>query len=206
MTQLSSERKGRITASAVHKLLKPKGFGDRGENYLWEVITEILGGEINQVSSKATDYGNEMEQWGLELFQQSTPFKVQEIDFQKDGYFLGASPDGVFTDKKGERCLIEHKAPYNLSNHVKNLKLLHTQEDLKKLHFEYYSQIQLQLHCSKLKTCYFVSFCGLDSDFNFRLPDPADRLKVLKVVRDEPFQSFMSERLTQAISFIQKYT
>jgi len=204
MTQLSSERKGRITASQVHKLLKPKGFGDTGENYLWEVITEILGGEINQVSSKATDYGHEMEQWGLELFQQATGYEVQEIDFQKDGLYLGASPDGFFIDKKSEVCLIEHKAPYNLSNHVKNVKLLHTQEDLKKLHFEYYSQIQKQLHCSKLKTCYFLSFCGLDENLELRLPKHP--LKVLKVVRDEPFQNFMYERLTQAIAFIQKYT
>lgn len=204
MSELSNERLGRITASEVHKILNPKGFGKTGESYLWEVITERLTGvQTPETFSKALQWGNENEQYASDYFTASTGYELQEIDFQIYNDYAGASPDRVFNHGKFGDTLVEIKCPYKLSNHIENCKLIKNADDLKELRSDYYAQIQMQLLCSNLNIAYFVSFCGLNDDLEPRAMKYI--IHIVKIPKCDKFQTFLKLRLEEAIKFIKEY-
>lgn len=204
MSNLSTERLGRITASEVHKILNPKGIGKTGESYLWEVLTEKLTGEQEpETWSKALEWGKENEPYASDYFTASTGYELKEIDFQIYNDYAGASPDRIFKHGKFGDTLVEIKCPYRLSNHIQNCKLIKNADDLKKLRFEYYAQIQMQLLCTNLNMAYFVSFCGLNDDLKPRASKYV--IHVVKVPKCDEFQTFLKTRLEEAINFIQNY-
>ena len=57
MEQRSEEwhkaRKGRFTASHIHKLMGARGLGQTGESYILEVVTQSLGVELLEGSTYA---------------------------------------------------------------------------------------------------------------------------------------------------------
>lgn len=203
MTALSEKRIGRFTASQFHKLMGPRGLGKTGESYVLEVLTEQLGGRLESFSSKATDWGNYFEPVAREYFEIAysktvgQKIIVRECDFAiyKEDEMLGASPDGWFFDTDYKQALIEIKCPYNLTEHVRNLSIK-TQEDLKAVRFEYYTQIQIQLLCKEYEKAYFLSFCGYNEFEKLRLPYKP--MHIVKVTQDKEFQKLILERLAQA--------
>lgn len=204
MSGLSNKRIGRITASEVHKILNPKGIGKIGETYLWEVITERLTGvKEPETLSKALEWGKEQENYVDPYFFNATGYELDTIYFQIYNDYVGASPDRIFKHKKFGDCLVEIKCPYRLSNHIQNCKLIKNADDLKRLRFEYYAQIQMQLLCSNLNTAFFVSFCGLNDDLEPRAIKYT--MHVVKVSKCDEFQTFLKTRLDEAINFIKEY-
>ena len=106
--------------------------------------------------------------------------------------FLGASPDRILKIYN-ENVVVEIKCPHSafklkISPYTVNyLELISDTLCLKKTH-SYYSQVQGQLACTNLKTCFFVVYTG--------------DLVIIRVHRDEQFIAHM---LLQLNDFYQKY-
>jgi len=128
MDQRSEEwfkmRLGKITGSGVADLLK-KGrgkdamFGDMAKTYISSKIAEKLTGDVpDMVSSRATDWGIENEDYAIEIYESETWSSVETVGFVVRDEWTGCSPDGLV----GADGIIEVKCPYNSTNHLKTIE------------------------------------------------------------------------------------
>ena len=71
--------------------------------------------------------------------------------------WISASPDGIFLDKNGALCLLEIKCPFSM----KDMDAIHVpyivNNQLKKKH-SYFTQVQLTMFASGIKTTHFYVF------------------------------------------------
>ena len=178
---------GMFSASAIFKLMSVRGFGKTGETYILEKVTEQLTGLWEEIFGAALDWGNKLEPYAKEHY--CKVFKVELLNpaWKKICEHSGVSPDGII---KGSKKGIEIKCPYNRINHTKNL-LLKNQAEFKTLRPEYYWQIQMQMLAYKFDVWDFVSY---HPEFN-----GANKMFVLEVKRDESDQTFLKQRLAEAI-------
>ena len=193
--ELYKARKGRFTASQIHKLMGARGLGQTGESYILEVVTQSLGVELLEFSTYAMQYGTDMEPIAKQYYEAAFQCEIEEHGFIVPDWCdqTGASPDGLV---KGKNKLIEIKCPYNPVNHTKNL-LIKSVDDLKANHKEYYWQIQHQLACTGLQVCDFVSFHPEFTGIN--------RMIAIEIHRNEKDIDLMKTRIFEAVALFNKF-
>ena len=146
---LSPERKGRITGSAVGAILGLSKF-TTPEAMLRRMVRSYHGAETEFVGNIATDWGKKHEDTAIEAVKGFLGIEVEHAPFfalEIDGMMVGASPDG-FTSDGG--CL-EVKCPFGSRN-----KKVSAIENLDS-HPDYYAQMQWEMLCTlKEHTWYAV--------------------------------------------------
>lgn len=157
--ELSVERKGRITASAVGAILGLSKFAT-ADDVLRRMVREHFGAEPEFVGNIATRWGHDNEPQAIDDFMFWRAENVLPHDFvscEIEGVLCGASPDGVM--QKGERELVEIKCPYSLRDQSV------IAADFLEAHPEYYAQIQWQMICADKQSCLFVVWTTQGVDF-----------------------------------------
>jgi len=192
---LDPRRKGRFTASEIHKLLsngrKKDTMGQYAKTYIEEVACAALTGERKSFFRTAA------MQWGIdhELEGIAEAEKVLGICFENTGdnqKFIispcdnyGGTPDGIIHGVAG----IDVKCP-ETKTHLRYRGLANA-EDLKAVAPEYYWQIQCLLSLSGVSLWYFCSY-------DPRLPRADFRLHLLRVEPNEADIAAMKERIYAA--------
>ncbi len=146
-----SERTGRVTASAVYKVMaKTKtGYGADRANYLAELVTERLTGlPVPSYMNAAMQHGIDTEAQARAAYQFHLGYSVTETGFHPHPFIamFGASPDGLC----GDAGLVELKCP-NSATHIETLR----GGSIAK---KYLLQMQTQMACTGRDWCDFVSF------------------------------------------------
>lgn len=175
-------RRGKFSASQIHKLMGVKVLGKTGETYILEKVTECLGVDLNEISNYAMQYGTEMEPYAKQYYEAAFKCEITEkgfiiADWCEDA---GCSPDGII---EGANKGLEIKCPYNPVNHTENL-LIKSAEDLKKIRAEYYWQVQMCMAVTGLNKWDFVSFhpefTGMNRMIAVEIPANENDIKLLK--------------------------
>lgn len=181
-----SERCGRVTASAIYKVMARLKDGKPGAdrtNYHAQLVAERLTG------TPAENFTNAAMQWGIDTEEQAramysleTGLSVVETGFHHHPsiLFSGASPDGL----AGENGLVEIKCP-NTATHIATL----TGSSIER---KYLLQMQWQMECTGRDWCDFASF-------DPRLPDEM-QLHVRRVERDETLLAEIREEVTKFLT------
>ena len=157
--ELSVERKGRITASAVGAILGLSKFAT-ADDVLRRMVREHFGAEPEFTGNIATRWGHDNEPQAIEDFAFWRAENVLPHDFvscEIEGVLCGASPDGVM--EKGEQELVEIKCPYSLREQSV------IAADFLGAHPEYYAQMQWQMVCADKPACLFVVWTAMGIDF-----------------------------------------
>jgi len=157
--ELSADRKGRITASAVGAILGLSKFAT-ADDVLRRMVREHFSAEPEFTGNIATRWGHENEPQAIDDFMFWRAENVLPHDFvscEIEGVLCGASPDGVM--QKGERELVEIKCPYSLRDQSV------IAADFLEAHPEYYAQIQWQMICADKQSCLFVVWTTQGVDF-----------------------------------------
>lgn len=177
------QRKGRFTASEIHRLLSVQGLGQTGLGYAFEKATEIVFGR-NEDTIETVDMrrGIELESRAFAKFSYLVALDfvdVKESFFFPWGDNAGASPDGLV----GRDECLEIKCP-------KPLKLFNLIKDGEKaIDPEYIDQMQMQMMCTNSKRCNF---------FNFIIYNGVEIWHNIIVDRDESRISLIKQRIEQA--------
>ena len=165
--ELSAERKGRITASAVGAILGLSKFATP-DDVLRRMVREHFSAEPEFSGNIATRWGHDNEPQAIADAEQFCG-KITTHDFvscEIDGVLCGASPDGI--TESGE--LIEIKCPYSLREQSV------IAADFLEPHPEYYAQMQWQMICADKPACFFVVWTTMGIDF-VRVEREADWLE-----------------------------
>ena len=193
MEQRSEEwyeiRRGKFTASNIHKLMGVKGLGKTGLTYIDEVVADMLSDESEdeRFENKAMRWGIDWEPVAAAWYAKAFNKELEERGFVLYSKDAGASPDRLIVDeKKG----IEIKCPFNRANHLKHLKLNDASE-LKAECPEYYWQIMFNILCCDYESWDFVSF---DPRYREDL-----KLFALEIKRNDEDCKLMEQRLVEAI-------
>lgn len=185
-----NERKGKFTASEIHKILKPKGFGDTGESYIMQKVAEDLSDDDQEISSIEMRWGTENEPLAKEFYQKASGDKILNVGFVHilgTENQAGASPDGLID---GKNYGIEIKCPYTIVNHCK-YAMIKNNSDLKEIKPEYYWQIQMQMIACQLGNWRFITFHPFFKQ-NYQM-------YVINIQKDENDCAFLMKRLYEAI-------
>ena len=162
MEQLSNKwfkaRKGRFTASQIHKLMtdsrsKDEVLSDGAKTYVYEKVAERLGGHKTYFENAATLWGNEHEAEARNYFEFLSGLKVDLCGFFATKNNAGGSPDGLI----GDSAIIEIKCPYESHTHIKYTDFNNV-DDFKKACKEYYWQVQMNLLVTDRTQCFFISY------------------------------------------------
>lgn len=195
MLQRSSDwfdaRKGRFTASDIHKLLGVRGLGQTGESYIFEkAIEEIFGlDEEDTFVSNDMQRGITLEPLAFRKFKELKEFDfldVQETTFFSFGSHAGASPDGLV----GNDAIIEIKCP----RPTKFFNLV--AKGIEAIDKEYIAQMQMQMLCTNSVKAYF---------FNYIIFNGVEMWHEIEVERDEKMIDLIKERIGQAIKIKQDF-
>lgn len=193
-------RKGKFTASEIHKLMGIKGIGKTGETYILEKVAEELGATMPPVSTYAMERGTNLEPYAKEHYSQAFNASVSPAEFIIAPWCdeAGASPDGIVTDWRDttKAKLIEIKCPLNPVVHLQNL-LIKSADDLKALRPEYYYQVQMQMAVCNIPVCDFVSYYPeIDPDF---------RMISVTILMNDKDVDLMKTRIAQAVEIKHEY-
>lgn len=164
---LSEERKGRITASAVGAILGLSKFAT-ADDVLRRMVREHFDVEKEFAGNVATRWGHDNEPQAIADAEQFCG-KITTHDFvscEIEGVLCGASPDGVTELDE----LVEIKCPYSLREQSV------IAADFLESHQEYYAQMQWQMICADKPSCFFVVWTTADIDF-VRVERKADWLE-----------------------------
>lgn len=154
--ELSADRKGRITASAVGAILGLSKFAT-ADDVLRRMVREHFDEEKEFVGNIATRWGHDNEPQAIADSEQFCG-KIIAHDFvscEIDGVLCGASPDGVTELDE----LVEIKCPYSLREQSV------IAADFLESHPEYYAQMQWQMICADKQSCLFVVWTTQGIDF-----------------------------------------
>lgn len=155
--ELSNERKGRITASAVGAILGLSKFSTP-DDVLRRMVREHFNAEPEFSGNIATRWGHDNEPQAIHEFAAWRDENILPHDFvscEIGGVLCGASPDGI--TESGE--LIEMKCPYSL----REQRVIAV--DFLGAHPEYYAQMQWQMICADKPSCFFVVWTTAGIDF-----------------------------------------
>lgn len=213
-SQWEIDRLGKFTSSEINRLLAPLTKSDNDEKnvlpkgartYVYEKVAELLTGTMRQETNFALEWGIQWEPAAAELIEKLYPDLIYHglnlKKFYKYGKQAGGSPDAV---SKAKKSVFEIKCPENPANHIQYL-LLKTQQDLNRVHSDYYCQIQMNMMCTAVDlecsftemTGYFVSFCPIILD------EYKDRqLLMLKVTPDVPLMTQITSRIKTAEEYL----
>lgn len=184
-------RKGRFTASEIHKLLGVRGLGQTGESYIFEKAVEDVFGldEENNFTSIDMQRGVTLEPLAFRKFKEIKEFEfldVQETTFFPYGLDAGASPDGLV----GDNAILEIKCPRS----TKFFNLVAKGYDA--IDKEYIAQMQMQIMCTNSEKAYF---------FNYIIFNGVEMWHEIEINRDEKMIDLIKERIEQAIKIKNEY-
>jgi len=150
-TEWFSERAGKVTASAVYKVMArtKTGYGADRANYAAQLVTERLTGfPADSFSNSAMQWGIDTEPQARAAYEFRTGLSVVETGFHAHPAIamFGASPDGLC----GDAGLVEIKCP-NSATHINTLR----GDGIDR---KYMLQMQTQMICTGREWCDFVSF------------------------------------------------
>ena len=148
-----AQRKGRVTGSVAGAILGLNAH-QSPDAILRRMVRDHHGLESEFTGNIATEYGALNEPMALLGFINKYGYPVHEVGFyvHPDYAWLGASPDGVFENSKGEECLLEIKCPFGLRNEpLPQFKTLAEQP-------HYYAQVQLEMACTGVNQLYFYQW------------------------------------------------
>lgn len=184
-----AQRRGKFTASEIHKLMGQRGFGDTGMTYILEKVTEELGGTIPPVYSKAMEHGTLTEPFAKRHYELAFDCTILDQPFFIADWCdqAGASPDGII---EGKEEGIEVKCPLNPVNHIQYLTLT-TPEEFKSEKKEYYWQVMFSMAVTGIKLWNFVSY---HEDFTGKL-----RMSVLPVPANVADIALLKSRVLEAV-------
>lgn len=194
-------RKGRITASISHSVLKCNMNVLKPNNY---IVRSVMGTAI-PFSSAATEYGQNMEKVALTQYLEIMKDGHDKFLYEDSGLFvsksspyLAASPDGKIKCICCGPGLVEvkctfthrHKTPveiasdnnYNISLEGDKIKL--------KTNTSWYTQIQTQLGVCQMKYCDFVFFTLKDISIE-RIYFDEELFKMVKEKSEVFFRRFL---------------
>lgn len=189
------QRRGKFTASQIHRLMSVKGLGEKGNTYILECVCEELGGYVPEVNTMAMEFGRLTERFAIEHYEKVFGVEVDKMPFLIAEWCdqSGCSPDGfVSSENKG----VEVKCPFNPVNHITYM-LLKNQDELKALKPEYYWQIQMGMSVLNVHSWDFVSF---SENFN-----GAMKMYVMNVKRNESDIMLLKNRVLEAVEIKNKY-
>lgn len=204
----NNARLGKFTASEIHKLMqkgrgKDEYFGSGAITYVQSRLAEITTQEpcVQLDGMAAIEHGNANEHDAVLDFQKHTGLQVEYfgkanpmfVPYAPLADWAGGSPDG-YTSNGG---VIEVKAPYNPTHHIKHL-LLSDAADLKKEKPEYYGQIQFNMMCSGRNHGYFISY-------DPRVLSYKVRRRIIEVPYDDAYCTELDERLHEAVKLLRTY-
>ena len=103
-----------------------------------------------------------MEETARKKFEELSGVSVQcsGLIVRPDQPWLACSPDGVFSNKKGKIVLLEIKCPSSCESDIINVDYIR-HGALMKSH-QIYTQVQLQLYCSKTDLCVLFVYSSQD--------------------------------------------
>jgi putative phage-type endonuclease len=184
-------RKGRFTASQIHKLLGAKGLGLNGESYVFEkAVEEVFGlDEDENFVSYDMQRGINLEPLAFRKFKELKSLNfidVQETSFFALGEHSGASPDGLVDNDS----VLEIKCPR--PNKFFNL----VAKGIDAIETYYISQMQMQMLCTNSKKAYF---------FNYIIFNGVEMWHEIEVLRDESMIKLIKDRIDEAIKLKQEY-
>lgn len=182
-------RKGRFTASNIHKLLGVRGLGQTGESYIFEkAVEEVFGlDENDNFTSYDMQRGVELEPLAFRKFKELKELDfidIEETTFFPYGKHAGASPDGLVSDNS----ILEIKCPR--PNKFFNL----VAKGIEAIDKEYIDQMQMQMLCTNSVKAYF---------FNYIIFNGVEMWHEIEVQRDEKRIELIKERIEEAIKIKQ---
>lgn len=197
-------RKGKITGSELHKIMggKDGALTQTAKTYLLEKVAELHGGHGATASGAAIDWGVDLEDTAIGVYQDRTKNTVEKCSFIQVDANYGGSPDG----KVGTEGAIEVKCPFNSVNHFKH-GLIRTDEDFKDVATNYYYQCISHMICLNAQWCDFISYdprvhedCQM---FIYRLHRNEDEITAIKA-KVETAVAYMEELKNQLKEVVTK--
>jgi hypothetical protein len=187
------ERCGKLCASSIHKICKPKGLGDTGESYLWEVIAEKETGINNEIPANFDmQWGNEYEQEAGIYYSACKGIDIVKGESISIGELL-ATPDYLYFSEN-DSYGVEIKCPSKSYNHAKRLRY-QSYEDIKKKNPEYYWQMVCGMLITGLRKWVFISY-------DPRFKDQSKKMVAITVPRIEKDIEFLTNRISESIKFM----
>jgi predicted phage-related endonuclease len=198
------KRLGKLTSSRFDDMMqkgrgKEDRFGRAAMVYIYEKVAELLTHAPHEVTSKAMEWGNDMEEVAKARYEEITGLKVSAADFYPLGEFAGGTPDGMVEDEKeqekgkviksefiqsnGPEGIIEIKCPFNPANHAETLIE-------NKVPDKHYMQIQGNLLVTGRWWCDFISF-------DPRVQEPSLQIFIKRVYRDEEVIQAIQDRIQE---------
>ena len=174
-------RRGKITSSEIHKIMGGKGdsLSETAKTYLLEKACEFYGGHGNSATGAAVEWGMDLEDQAIEVYESKTKNKVDKCSFIPINESYGGSPDGKVKTEGG----IEVKCPYNSVNHFKH-GLIKNPEDFEKAAPNYYYQCLSHMIALNAKWCDFISYDPRVNEnyqlFVFRLMRDEEEITTIK--------------------------
>jgi len=113
----------------------------------------LILNENHRSGNELMQRGNELESEAMELALNVLPMRREpmiDIFYYNRAYKIGATPDGVFIDNEGNKCVIEIKSP------ALNTFIQHISE--KHLVKEYYQQLQVEMLLTGARKAYLVVY------------------------------------------------
>ena len=188
------KRLGKLTSSRFDDMMqkgrgKEDKFGRSAMVYIYEKVAELLTNAPHEVTSKAMEWGTDMEAVAIARSEEITGLKVSPSDFYPLGEFAGGTPDGMVEDEKaaqfseGPEGIIEVKCPFNPANHAETLILNEVPE-------KHLFQIQGNLLVTGRWWCDFISY-------DPRVQEKSLQIFIKRVYRDEQIISAIQDRITE---------
>lgn len=183
------QRRGKCTASELHKIMGVKGFGETGETYTFEKACEIVFG-LPDDDEKITTFdmlrGQQLEPLAfnkLKEIKELDFLEVEASEFILYNDYSGASPDG----KVSNNYNVEIKCPKR-NNFFKIVAL--EEKAIKK---EYFLQMQFQMMTTKTEGTYFFNYY---IDKGFEMWHEIEVLPCEKTIKliDERLKMFYEKR------------
>ena len=166
-----AQRLGRITASFAHCVLHAKQETLRNpDSYL---VNNIM--QKSTFTSQSTDYGQRSEPIAKQLYKNVKKdhnefrFKDSGLLVDKEYPFLGASPDGIVSCACCGHHVIEIKCPFTFKDMSIEQICMQPGYHLQieggivscKPSSPWYTQMQMQMHIAKYKSCHLVIYTQL---------------------------------------------
>lgn len=177
------QRRALITASNVGAILGLNPYRTP-DDVMRQMVRDWHGAEREFTGNAATEWGVFNEKTAREQFEMMYK-PVMECGFfvSKEYQWLGASPDGLI-----DNCgVLEIKAPH--SQRDKNPPSFKSANDQP----HYYAQMQIQMHCTKTKKCYFYQWSPNGDRLEIVSFDPAWIAKNLPKLK-EFYARYLHER------------
>jgi len=167
-------------------------FGKGAYTYILEKVDELLCMQIKEDSNfEATIWGKEKEFEAYQYFEKTTGivgtyYGIGNPMFFEYGEHAGGSPDYCTDD-----MVADFKCPFNGAIHLQYI-LIKDAAQFKSEKFDYYCQLQMNMHILKKKKALFVSY-------NPRVIEEKYRMKIIEIDPDPEWVAEFEMRLPAAI-------